>query len=597
MLYGQIAWLVESRVEPVSSGRPAAILAVLAGHQPDWVPASQLIHEIWETWPRSGANAVQRNISRLRSHLRQIGVDDQAIETSANGYRLAPSVNTDLGEIGERLKRGEVLSSGPSQGLGPHWWAEPLPGLSWDHHGDLRGSLVIMATQARKLWVAAAIASNRTEEAARILCPMLVRNPYDTDVMYQLADIAEASSDTELGQSIRSALLSAMERANIQNESLQQRMLALDPGRSPLLAPRYQELDSAANAWLHNDLDRAFEALEARSKCFGQDVVGRAARCLTWISSDEPWARLRWSELVGYPPAMAELAERCLVSLDAFALEHNENAIRISNQEVEQSSAIAEQVRSLCVRFMVGLGHPIDDQQIETVDRLASVDDPWARTEALRFSGILSVKRNEFDQARSLFKQSVELGRKLRPVTFDDFDQIAEVVISTRTVTSPANNQPYELPAPGLFALVSTQATVEMATLWRLLTEGQPSRPDWVDGLLQRTLRAMPLECCNAYKLLFELSNERASPTESTNTSERARGLLQSIQGLPSNRHRQATLVALSRYAILRSDHEMAGELHQLLSPWLGEQLGIWPLEVLIGTADDLLLELDAVVK
>lgn len=595
MLYGQIAWQVGSRVEPVSSGRAASLLATLASYQPTWTPATQFIDELWESWPHSGANAVQRHISHLRSHLRQIGVADQVIETSSNGYRLAPWVSTDLRSIEENLKNGEIRAGDSSLGPNPHWWAEPLPGLSWDHHRTLRGTLTFCANQARKLWVADAIDSNRTAEAARLLGPMLVRDPYDTELVHLVADIAMASTDRELGRTLRIALVAAIEQSETQDESLHERVLQLKQIRSPPVAVGYQKLDSVANGWLHNDLDQSFESIDGLAGDFAPDVIRRVARCLTWISSENPWARLMWSEMVGLPPAMAELAERSLVSLDAFALEHNKDALQICDQEVAEASGILEQVRALRVRFMVGLGHPISSQQIETVDRLATINDPMANVEALRFSGILAVKLGEVDQAQILFERSVDLQRKTQAAIFDDFARMAALVISMAEGSFKGQEQAVPSALPALFPLVSTHATVEMVTLWRLLTTNQPSGPAGADGMLQRVLTATPPECCRAYSLLFDLRADKASSVAAGETADDARSLFQSIRGLPSNRHRQATLFALSRFAITQYDSEMARELHHLLLPWSGEQLGIWPLDVLIGPTDALLHQLENV--
>lgn len=185
MLYGQLAWQLGSRVEPVPSGRAASVLVALAEQQPRWVSATSLVGDLWDPWPQSGLNALQRQISLLRSHLRQLDLDDQIVQTSSRGYRLDPWVSTDLVTIGKILDTGRLAPGDQEAQLGPHWWAEPLPGLSWDHHKTLRGTLAIKAGRVRKLWVANAISSGHTADAARLLGPMLVRNPYDTGLVHR----------------------------------------------------------------------------------------------------------------------------------------------------------------------------------------------------------------------------------------------------------------------------------------------------------------------------------------------------------------------------------------------------------------------------
>ncbi len=595
VLYGQIAWRIGSLVEPVPSGRPTAVLAMLASKQPRWTPAANLIDEIWGNWPRSGENAVQRHISLLRSHLRRIGVKEQVIETSLDGYRLAPWVSTDLVAIEDALRNDDVNAEGSNLLSGPQWWAEPLPGLSKDLHGALRGSLTFRANQARKIWVSSALDSHKTAEAARLLGPMLVRNPDDTELLHLVADIAEASTDDGLVRDLQLALSTAVDRSETHDELLRERVHRLQQTLLPPAVPGYQKLDSVADDWLHNDLDRAFESLEERSGSFSRDVVRRVARCLTWISPDDPWARLMWSELVGLPPAMADLAERSLVSLDAFALEHNQESLRVCDQEVEETSNAAEHFRALRVRFMVGLGHPIDSKQIETVERIATIDDSMACIEALRFAGILSAKRGQFDQAQFQFERSVDLRRKTQPAVFEDFAHMASIVISMSEETTDDQDHPVLSTPPASFPLVSTHATIEMATLWKLLTRSKDSWRPESEGMMQRVLRATPPECCRAYRLLFELRSDQKLSRAVGEVGREAQSLFQSIEGLPSNRHRQATLFALSRYAISCPDPDMASKLHQRLLPWTGEQLGIWPLDVLIGPVDALLRQLEAV--
>ena len=82
---------------PVRLGghRVRALLILLALDAGRVVSARSLIERLWpEERPTDAANALQSLISRLRGALRQAGLPDGVLASSAVGYRLAASAAT-----------------------------------------------------------------------------------------------------------------------------------------------------------------------------------------------------------------------------------------------------------------------------------------------------------------------------------------------------------------------------------------------------------------------------------------------------------------------------------------------------------------------
>src|SRR5262245_32944770 len=99
---------------PIAGRRQQALLALLLLNANDAVPSGRLIDELWNEPPRSGAAAVQTQISRLRRALGPAG--GELLETRHPGYLLhvAPEA-LDAARFECLLEQGrEALRSGES---------------------------------------------------------------------------------------------------------------------------------------------------------------------------------------------------------------------------------------------------------------------------------------------------------------------------------------------------------------------------------------------------------------------------------------------------------------------------------------------------
>jgi hypothetical protein len=561
---------------------------MLAESKPGWTSVDRLLDSLWDSPPRSGANALQRHVSRLRSQLRELYGDDAAgaIETSAAGYRFGSGVSTDLDLIDDV---GAMTIPEPGGDLSPRWWEEPLAGVIWEGNEVLRSCLSAAASRLRRRWVSETATGTDAARTARLLESMVMRDPQDEDTLLLLLDVAEASTDALTTHEATEVLSSAVSTGD-HHESTRHRvnLLIARQAQRSRSGRGYQLLGPCEAAWRAGDLDTSFEALDLISAEYSPDVVHRIGRCLTWIPVDDGWGRTMWNELVSMPVFMADLAERALVSLDAFALEQVEQSIATADLEVEAARSDDELLRSLRVRFMVGMGHPINARQLEVVAQLSELDSPEAKTESLRFGALLAAKRGRFSDALRGFTKYQELTESLLPDSVDDFAQLARFVLY-----ESANHSDHGEPifATSLMPTQTNQFTAEMATLWKVLLHGVETDTSVLKRMLQMTISATPYECGAAYELFWRMRQASGDSVE-----EQAQELLHFIRGRPNNRHRHAPLSVLGRFATENHDRAMATELVELLEPWRGEQLGIWPFDAVFGPADDLLESLENVI-
>ena len=102
----------------VGGHRVRALLILLALDAGRVVPAHTLIERLWaDERPADAANALQSLVSRLRVALRQAGVPDGVLESSAVGYRLAVRPH---GGGRDRLRvAGQGRPSGPGAAATP----------------------------------------------------------------------------------------------------------------------------------------------------------------------------------------------------------------------------------------------------------------------------------------------------------------------------------------------------------------------------------------------------------------------------------------------------------------------------------------------
>lgn len=595
-LFGQVAWRTGSQFHVVPPGVPTSIVVSLAVSRRVPVDAGVLLDRLWSEPPSSGINAVQRHVSRLRTHLRAVDIDPgTVIETVGAGYRLASGVTTDYDLLGSHAA-GHATDQltpivEPASGESPCWWLEPLVGVPPDKHKATRAYLTSASLRACGHWVERSLKDGRAAVAVEVLLRMTEYQPGDLELWGLLREAALAAGDTRVLGVARAALDEGGDRhSNIQ---LPDRWLARPGGLNGADEggandpEHYRNLGRCGALWADGDIDAAFEALDEVTAELSHDVVHRLTRCLVWIPPDDGFGRTMWLALAALSALMPEQAERCVVSLDAYALEQMDDAIEVADREIAAAGTIQERVRSLRVRFMVGLGHPMSEAQRSVVDQLTQIDHPDGRVESLRFAALLAAKLGEFDRALEQFDRYDDLVGRLWPEAMDDFKQLAHLVIGL----SPGVDLGVDPVLPSsLLPITTNNLTADMATLWNCLDRGLGFDSSVMYMTMHRAMSGVPPECAAAFELYWRMRSDGVETV-----AETAHQLLVTVERQPCHRYRHGALAVLGRYAVETGDAMLAGRIIRLLLPWAGEYLGLWPFDVLFGPADELLDQLVAI--
>jgi hypothetical protein len=588
-LFGGPSWRRGNRLDPLPAGLPTSIAVALAESRRGFVRAETLVEELWAHPPSSGLNALQRHVSRLRSHLRSAGIDPATVlESTGTAYRLAPTVRTDLDLIRTDNGAGEI--TGPATGAAPCWWLEPLVGLPWEQHRVTRVSMASAASRMCQRWAEQAIAEGRAHDVVAVLDRYVRIHPHDLPAWSLFVAAAVSTGDRQLAHTVEASAAAARQELGLG--------LADRDGRSPG-APRttagahsrdaitYGSLSRSGSLWMGGDVDGALEALEAVADDLTPDLVRRFTRCLIWIPHEDDFARAVWADWTAVAATWPESSERVFVTFDAYALEQMTDALDVADHDVESAASVPELVRALRVRFMVGLGHPITTQQRQVVARLAAIDDADAEVESARFEALLAIKSGRVVDAVEGLDRYADVVRRRWPPGSDDFQNLALAVLSLSVGA--------EVPLDGELAarlkpVIANELTVDMATLWNRLDRRDDLDSQVARFRLRRLMATVPPDCAAAYELYFRLRTEGAAPTQAA-----ALELAADIETRPRQRLRHAAIVALGRWAVEAGDHAMAARVLELVLPWEGEYLGLWPCDTVIGPAEELIEALRAV--
>lgn len=588
---------VDGAIIDVRGRRSQALVGrlLLAGEA--GVATDDLIDAIWPTatQPPTARQSLLNTVAQLRKRV------DGLLETTAVGYRVGERVESDRAEFSGLVAQAErLLDEQPLQSLAAldhalHLWrGEPWPGVGgdWALEAD-RYRMCALRDRAVSARAHALLHLKRTDEAAEILAELVECLPLNERIW---SDFVRALS--LLGRRVEALRAIARARTVLNGAGLTlgedlastERQLIdsspttgvrhLEPPTSP-----WKLLQRTVTLWETGKSSEALRELHTVADEIRSDDVRRLARCIRVLEPSDGWARCMWRDLVSLPDRLPARAERVLISMDACALEHTDHGLAIAEREVVKSRTQDDRVRALRVRFMAGLGQPIDDSLEQTVSNLGTIISDDAMIESARFAAILAVKTGDFEAGIQLLAEYDELVNDLRPDWLDDFALLSAVVLDMCGVVDRLR---IEHSALRLFPVLFNMYTVDVARFWTILNDPDP-KPDRIDAALPNVIETLPQETGLAFTALT------AHRLRRLDTSELMEELADQISRQMAHRYSQLGPVVLGRYAIECGDRDLAKQVARSLSPWSGEQLGLWPLDLICGSASELIDELEAV--
>lgn len=576
--------------------RIARLLALLVIGEGGGSTTDDLVDGVWPSErPRTARQSLVNVVSGLR---RDFGND--LIETTPVGYRLGSSVGSDRNDFFAEVRVAEhCLRHDPERSdevvrsALKRWRGEPWMGLDgWQLDQD-RYALLATRDRAVRTQAMALVALERHAEAAEILLRIIDSTSADEDLWAALATALAGESRRldalRVLRRARSALREIGLTPGPQLLELEDALL-IDGARRPRASDghrrrQWNRLADCVRLWSHGHPDEAviqLRELEQRA-VVDSDDARRFARAFRITKPEDGWARGRWREVVGIPEQMVGRAERVLISLDAYALELSPDGLSTAEREIEGASSAADRLRALRVRFMAGLAVPISTRQIELIEELDAAGDDVGRIEAARFRAVLACKRGRFAETLRLLDRYDTLVQNLRPMWMDDFAALSRVVMALGAVMPEAT---VDDATTTLFPVLSNLSTVDVAEVWASLDIGPDVGGPSALAQLDRVSATLPVDTATAFALAFALRRG-----EHARTIELAAALAgRSLDGSAgTHRYWQLAPAVLAEAAIVHGDADLAERVAGALEPWGDEQLGLWPLDLLVGSASRLL--------
>jgi len=546
-LFGEVGWSIDDYFSPIRGATRLGLILSLAEARGAAVSVDGLLARLWHETPRSGANAVQRHVSALRSQLHDLGVAQPSnlIESTAGGYRLCETT-TDLGLLHELIRNA---SSDPGE---VRWWEEPLVGAPWDSAQPLRAQLTHLAGHALRIW-SDSLPPERVDEAASRAELVLAHSP---------GSVAALDVQHDAQRRIRKV-------------------------RSDLLSPSgVQALRNVSGLWAHGLGTEALDALEAASGELPPDLTRRLMRSLIWLDPNEPWAHNAISALVLAALSNPVQHERAVVTIDARALEETVDGIATAKNEVDAATTEWERIRALRVQFMLTLSSPYVPSHGAIVEQLHTIDHPDAQVEAQRFRFISELRLGNVVAARATLATYADTVSRCWPGTGDDFAPMARAILQRSIDPRASTAFGPELPhLAGCFT--ADPWALPLAEGIRRLIRNDPREP-LSDTVYHLALSAVSRTAHHAMELLRDLNSGR--PVE-----VRAHELADQVLVVRREKQFMMLPIALCLVAEALRDRALAQTASIAMKPWAGQTLGLWPVDFFFGPADDWLERLAAV--
>lgn len=556
-LYGGVYWTAGDRVVSVTGTRKLDILLALAEVHGSVVSVSSMIDRFWPIAPASGANAVQRHISALRSDLRSIGARDahELIEHVADGYRLSPSVVTDL--------------SSPREAT---WWLEPIAGASWQTNNSLR--LALTTQSLRELGAWAGEGQDRGDAERRTAQVASFAGVDETASV--LLDIADSMSFGEAGpiagavSSLGPSLASELER----------RMRTFLPYRGAASAADPTEtrevLRQIIGLWVSDDVASSLDLLDSGTG-LDSDHRRRLYRALVWQSPKDPGSRQLLTQLVQLSVVDEPQTRRTWLTIDGNTLNLMPDGAAISHAELDAAQSPELRLRSLRAEFLRRLAWPYDDDDERLVASLAEIDLPDAEVERPRFAFLNALRLGRWVAARELLEVYRTTVEKLWFGSGDDFSSMS--VASLQRALDPACRAAFSAEGPLFGSFSADPMLMDVAEAGRSLLLNDPREP-LDDVRFFAAVGSVRLNAARAYTMLRNLSSGRPTVSE-------VELLAGDLSSMDMDKQYVFVPVAIGVAAERLGRSDLAHVAADALRPWSGQALGMWPVDLVLGMADD----------
>lgn len=597
---GEIRALVAGEPVAVGGPRQRALLARLAVDHGAAVSTDRLIEAVWDgSPPRTAPETLRTHVARLRRAFDVPGVTDgrEVLATVANGYRLSQRgsrLDTHRVEHAMRSARDALALGDPDEaaavldGALRVWrgnaygtfterlWAQPealrldeLRTTAEELHVTALlggGDLATATARARSLVCAHPLRESAVELLARAHC----RSGRQADALSVIDDYrGRLAAATALRPSARLLRLAAAVRRGDLSSA------GPPAARRPPDAHREDEagtVGGVVRVWLDGNVKGARVAVVGAT-ALTADTRHRLLRCLELLAPTDGLARLLATECARAWVRSPDLAERCLVSLDAYALSQHPDGLNTARREVEEPGL--DRVRALRMRAFATMHAPLSAGFAQAADALWSRSDPVLQVEAQRMQIVLQARRGALHQLAGLLdayeaaadRQGVDAAR--------DFARTSRTVLRLSDAAADGGEV-----VSGIASSTLKNAVLDLATLWQQLTVGAvgPMTQMRVRALRHAGLTPSAHDALRAYA--DALVGDRST------AATRHDRLVGRLADLPCDPFQVLTIVAVLRTAQVLGDSDGLAVATALLArERLGETLGVWPLDLVIGDA------------
>jgi hypothetical protein len=327
--------------------------------------------------------------------------------------------------------------------------------------------------------------------------------------------------------------------------------------------------------WGVGRVDDALDALDARA-WNNEDLHRRVCRALIWQERGDGGNRLLLDLLAEDAVVDAPQSERTLITIDANSLNLMSDGAEVSRTEIAE--AATPELRLCCLRteFMRRLAHPRSADDDVVVRSIEGIDLADAAVEAVRFRFILLLRDGHWERAREELCLYGKVVTELWANSGDDFETMAVASLQRALDIDCARTFNAEELVFGRFS--ADPWLLDVAEAGRRLLLNTPDEP-LTDVEFHRALGAVRANAGQAFRLLRDMASGRPVMAQAEQFAELLRDTA------PEKQYLYAP-VALGRIAETMGDRDLAATATELLMPWSGQVLGMWPVDLVLGRAD-----------